>query len=127
MHTILVVDDEPAIRAFVRAALEPHGVRVIESTDGVGALTTAEEVRPDLILLDIALPRMSGLDVCRRLKADARTAAIPVLLLTGLVQQADAGVAADVGAQGLLAKPFSPAQLASRVAAALRCPAPARS
>ena len=122
MHTILVVDDEPTIRALVRAALEPNGVRVVEAGDGTGALKSVEANRPDLILLDIALPRMSGLDVCRRLKAERETADIPVLLLTGLVQHIDA-----VGAQGVIAKPFSPAKLASQVASMLPREVSARS
>lgn len=119
MHTVLVVDDEPTIRALVRAALEPAGVRVVEAADGVTALESVEADRPDLILLDIALPRMSGLDVCRRLKAQRETADIPVLLLTGLVLHIDAGAVDDVGAQGVIAKPFSPAKLVSQVAATL--------
>jgi len=127
MHIILVVDDEPTIRALVRAALEPAGAHVLEASDGVSALQAIDARRPDLVLLDIALPRMSGLEVCRRIKANRDTAAIPVLLLTGLVQQIDRGAADDVGAQGVIAKPFSPAKLTSQVAAMLRRPTLARS
>jgi CheY-like chemotaxis protein len=115
MPTILVVDDEPTIRVLIRAALEGTGYRLLEAADGASALQVARSQRPDLILLDIALPRLSGLEVCRRLKEDPTTAATPILLLTGLVQQAERQAAEEVGAQGFIAKPFSPAALVAQI------------
>jgi DNA-binding response OmpR family regulator len=119
MATILVVDDEPAIRAFVRAALQQANHRVLEAADGSSALRLAAVERPDLVLLDIALPHLSGIEVCRHLRRENATASTPVLLLTGLPDRGDQDTA-EAGAQGYLAKPFSPAQLISLVDDALR-------
>jgi CheY-like chemotaxis protein len=119
MPTILVVDDEPTIRFLVRAALDGTGYRLIEASDGLSALEVALTERPDVILLDIALPRLSGLEVCRRLKENPATAGAPVLLITGLVQEAERQAAEEVGAQAFIAKPFSPAALVSQVEDAL--------
>ncbi len=119
---ILVVDDERTIRALLRAALEPAGFRVIEAADAAGALRLAGS-RPDLVLLDIALPDASGLEVCRRLKADAATAGAPVVLLTGLAQATERA-ALEAGASGCIAKPFRPSELISQIRAVLGQPAP---
>jgi two-component system OmpR family response regulator len=121
MAKILLVDDEPAIRALVRAALEGAGHEVIDAADGASALPMAREQRPDLAVLDIALPRVSGVEVCRRLKAERPAA--PVLLLTGLAQDGGQDVAAQAGADGVLAKPFRPDELVARIEAALPQPA----
>ncbi len=115
MPTILVVDDEPTIRVLVRAALEGSGYGVLEAVDGATALEMARSQRPDLLLLDVALPRMSGLEVCRRLKRDPATAGTPILLITGFVQQAERQAAAEAGAEGFIAKPFSPAALVAQI------------
>ena len=120
MPTILVVDDEPTIRALVRSVLEGRGYRTTEAADGISALQLAVRERPDLILLDVALPGLSGLEVCRRLKENAATASIPVLLITGVLQQAERPVAVDAGAQGVIAKPFNPASLVAQIEEALR-------
>ena len=120
MATILLVDDEPTIRVLVRAALEGTGYRLLEAADGVSALQLARRERPDLVLLDIALPRLSGLEVCRRLKEDPATAAMPIFLLTGFVQKAERRAAEEAGAQGFIAKPFSPAALVARIEDTLR-------
>ena len=120
MATILVVDDEPAIRAFVRAALQQANHRVLEAADGVSALRLlASGERPDLVLLDIALPHLNGIEVCRRLRREPPTSSTPVLLLTGLPDRGDQD-AVEAGAHGCLTKPFSPAQLISLVDDALR-------
>jgi two-component system alkaline phosphatase synthesis response regulator PhoP len=118
MATILVVDDDLTIRAFVRAALLEANHRVIEAPDGSTALRLADVERPDLILLDIALPQVNGIDVCRRLRQEPATARTPVLLLTGLPDRGAQDVA-SAGARGYLAKPFSPNQLISQVDDAL--------
>jgi CheY-like chemotaxis protein len=115
MPTVLAVDDEPTIRVLIRAALEGTGYRLLEAADGASALQIARSRRPDLILLDIALPHLSGLEVCRRMKEDPATATTPILLLTGFVQQAERQAAEDVGAQGFIAKPFSPTALVEQI------------
>lgn len=120
MPTILVVDDEPTIRLLIRAALEGSGHFVLEATDGASALQMAHSRRPDLILLDIALPHLSGLEVCRRLREERATANTPILLLSGLVQPAERRAAVEIGAQGFIEKPFSPAALVEQVTDTLR-------
>lgn len=124
MATILVVDDEPTIRILVRAAFEQTGYRLLEAADGVSALETARRERPDLILLDIALPRLSGLEVCRQLKNDPTTAGADVLFLSGFAQQAERRAAQEAGGQGFITKPFSPAALVSQVTQTLQSHAP---
>ena len=123
MATILVVDDEPSIRRFLRAALERAGYAVLEAADGLEALNTARREVPDLVLLDVALPQLSGLEVCRRIRADPATSRTPVLLLSGLAAPLEAERLAATGASGWLAKPFTPAALLERVRAALATPA----
>lgn len=113
MATILVVDDESTICTLVRRALEASGYRVLEASNGILGLKLAQLEEPDLILLDIALPQMSGLEVSRRLQANAKTASIPVLYLTGLVPEAVRDTSG--GVQGYIAKPFSPALLIERI------------
>ena len=120
MPTILVVDDEPTIRVLLRVTLEGSGHSVLEAADGVSALELARRERPDLMLLDIALPALNGLEVCRRLKEDPATAATPIFLLTGFVQQAERDAAVEAGGQGFIAKPFSPAVLVAQIDDALR-------
>jgi len=117
MARVLVVDDEPAIRSLIRSTLERAGHTVLEAPDGPNALAAARMGHPDLVLLDVALPGLSGLDVCRRLKAGPGTAGATVLLLTGL---APAGASASEGAEGWIAKPFTPDGIARQVEQALR-------
>ena len=124
MPTILLVDDEPTIRILVRAALEDTGYPLLEAADGITALELARSEHPDLILLDVALPRLSGLEVCRQLKDDPATADTPIFLLTGFVQQTDRQAAMDAGAEDFIAKPFSPAALVELVQDTLRNRAP---
>lgn len=120
MKSILIVDDEPTIRRLVRAALDGRGYRLLEAADGPSALETARCERPDLILLDLALPQLSGTEVCRQLKEAPATADIPVLLLTGMVQQAKRDAAQATGAQGCIEKPFSPSTLTAQIAELLQ-------
>lgn len=123
MPKILVVDDEPTIRHLLRASLEGRGYGLLEADDGPSALQAAQSELPDLILLDLALPRLSGLEVCSRLKAGPSTAAIPIFLLTGYVGQKEREAAQRAGAAGFIAKPFNPAALVALIEAALRRPA----
>ena len=115
MPLILVVDDEPAIRALLREALESSGHRVLDAEDGAAGLEVALQERPDLVLLDIRLPKLSGLDVCRWLRRNPTTASMPVLLITGLATENERQAGAEAGATGLVTKPFSPADIVSRV------------
>ena len=93
--TILIVDDEPAIRVLLDAALDGEGYRLLEAADGPSALEAARTEHPDLVLLDIGLPGLSGLEVCRRLRDEAGTAGTPVLFLTGLGREAEEEAAAQ--------------------------------
>jgi two-component system phosphate regulon response regulator PhoB len=111
MPTILVVDDEPPILELVRYTLEDERIRVLEASDGAQALETALAARPDLILLDVQMPRLDGLEVCRRLRADASLAGTRIVMLTAAGQDADRARGLAAGADEYLTKPFSPLAL----------------
>jgi CheY-like chemotaxis protein len=113
MKRVLVVDDEPVIRALVAASLAGDDYEVAAAADGPGALAALEQLTPDLILLDVGLPGLSGDAVLSRLRAASATAAIPVVLLTGQEPPADAGPTA------VLRKPFTPTLLRNSIAAVL--------
>jgi len=114
-HRILIADDEPHIVELVRVCLEDSGVEIMEAGDGEAALAAARQRHPDLILLDVMMPRVDGFEVGRRLKADAATRDIPILMLTAKSQPTDRERGADVGAESYVTKPFSPSKLASEV------------
>jgi DNA-binding response OmpR family regulator len=114
---VLVVDDEPSIRAIVRGFLERDGHRVEEAVDGPSAVEAARNGRPDVIVLDIMLPGFDGLEVLRQVRAFADPM---VLMLTARSEEIDRVVGLTVGADDYLAKPFSPRELAARVVALLR-------
>ena len=111
MPTILVVDDEPPILELVRYTLEDEQIRVLEAADGVQALEVAHAARPDLILLDVMMPRLDGLEVCRRLRADTALGGTRIVMLTAAGQDADRARGLDAGADDYLTKPFSPLAL----------------
>ena len=111
MLTILIVEDEPNIVELVRMTLEDNRVHVISAADGAAALGHAHALRPDLILLDLNLPDMSGLEVCRRLRGDERFTQTKIVMLTAAAQQADVGRGLAAGADEYLTKPFSPVRL----------------
>jgi two-component system phosphate regulon response regulator PhoB len=115
MPSALVVDDEPVIRAMVRASLEHSGWRVSEAVDGEQALESTSEDRPDLIVLDAALPKVPGIEVCRRLRQVAGTSNIPVVLLSGFIDEAQAEAAQEAGADGFISKPFTPGELIEEI------------
>jgi DNA-binding response OmpR family regulator len=119
MSTILVADDDRDILDLVAFKLTASGYELITATDGATALTEARRAVPDIVVLDVSMPGMSGLDVCRELRADSITTAIPVILLTARGQDADIEVGFDVGADDYIVKPFSPRELQSRVTALL--------
>jgi two-component system, OmpR family, alkaline phosphatase synthesis response regulator PhoP len=120
MKTILVVDDEPAISQIARDYLERAGFRVITTGDGTSALRLARAERPALLVLDLMLPGMDGLDVTRALRQDAATRRMPIIMLTARVEETDRLVGLELGADDYITKPFSPRELVARVRAVLR-------
>jgi DNA-binding response OmpR family regulator len=116
-QTILVVDDEEAIAEAVRARLESEGYRVVAAADGPEAIRAHAEHRPDLVVLDLMLPGMDGLEVCKQIQRDGWT---PVLMLTARTEEADKVAGFAVGADDYLTKPFSLRELTVRVKAILR-------
>lgn len=117
---VLVVEDDPANRALLERLLEREGYRTKSVGDGEAALLAVAEHAPDLILLDIGLPRMDGYEVTRRLRANLRTLAIPVILLTGRSSLDDVVEGLDAGADDFLSKPFRQPELLARIRSALR-------
>jgi DNA-binding response OmpR family regulator len=116
-QTILVVDDEEAIAEAVRARLQSEGFRVVVAGDGPEAIGLCEQVHPDLVVLDLMLPGMDGLEVCRQIQRDRW---VPVLMLTARTEEADKVAGFAVGADDYLTKPFSLRELVVRVRAILR-------
>ena len=114
---ILVVEDEPAIASAVAARLESEGHHVTVCHDGMQAVDVCAELEPDLVVLDLLLPGLDGLEVCRRIQADRR---VPVLMLTARDDETDMLVGLAVGADDYMTKPFSPRELVARVNAVLR-------
>src|SRR5437016_5316673 len=117
MHTILVVDDEPQLVQLVRDYLEHGGFKVLTAADGSSALRTAATLHPDLVVLDLGLPGMDGLDVTRSLR---RNGAVPIIMLTARADESDKLVGLELGADDYLTKPFSPKELVARVRSVLR-------
>ena len=116
-RTVLVVDDDPNVVELARLYLERDGHRVLTASDGAEALTLAREEQPNLIVLDLMLPRLSGLDVCRALREESE---VPVIMLTARVEEDDRLAGLELGADDYVTKPFSPRELAARVRAVLR-------
>ncbi|MDQ2942060.1 MAG: response regulator transcription factor [Candidatus Dormibacteraeota bacterium] len=117
MATILVVDDEPRIVQLVRDYLEHGGFTVLVASDGAAALRTARTGRPDLVVLDLGLPGLDGLDVARALRRDGE---VPLIMLTARTEESDKLVGLELGADDYMTKPFSPKELVARVRAVLR-------
>ncbi len=117
---ILVVEDEPAIQELIAANLTRAGYGVIRAGDAETAQRLMRESLPDLVLLDWMLPGMSGIEFARRLRAEDRTRAIPVIMLSARGEEQDKVSGLDVGADDYVAKPFSPRELAARIKAVLR-------
>jgi DNA-binding response OmpR family regulator len=118
--TILVIDDEKDIQELVRYNLEKEGYDVIVARDGSSGLDIALRHRPDLIVLDLMMPGMDGLEVCRRLRSDDRGRRVPLLMLTAKATETDRVVGLEFGADDYVTKPFSPRELVARVKAILR-------
>jgi DNA-binding response OmpR family regulator len=117
MTTILVVDDDPTVREVVSRYLSRDGHQVMERSNGVDGLSAALSESPDLVVLDLMMPGMDGLAVCRELR---RHSAVPVIMLTALGEESDRVVGLEYGADDYVTKPFSPRELALRVAGVLR-------
>ncbi|MBL6945031.1 MAG: phosphate regulon transcriptional regulator PhoB [Rhodospirillales bacterium] len=117
---ILIVEDEAALVTVLRYNLEVDGYRVEEAGDGEEALQKIDECKPDLILLDWMLPRLSGLDVCRRIRETPETHNIPVIMLTARGEESDRVRGLDTGADDYVTKPFSPKELLARIRSLLR-------
>jgi DNA-binding response OmpR family regulator len=117
MKTILVVDDEPQIVQLVRDYLEHGGFTVLTAADGSSALRIAATQRPDLVVLDLGLPGLDGLDVARTLR---RSGTVPIIMLTARTDESDKLVGLELGADDYLTKPFSPKELVARVRSVLR-------
>ena len=118
--TILVVDDEPRIVELARDYLEHAGFAVLTAADGPAALALARTRNPDLVVLDLGLPGLDGLDVTRQLRTAERTAALPIVMLTARDDELDKLLGLELGADDYLTKPFSPRELVARVRAVLR-------
>lgn len=115
MRKILIVDDEPYILNILDFSLDAEGYRVIQACDGEEALRLAQEHQPELIIMDVMMPRRDGFETCRLLKEDLRTGSIPVVLLTAKNSREDREMGERVGADGYITKPFSPQRLLDTV------------
>ena len=122
MPTVLVVDDEPIVREVVVKYLERDGFRTLEAADGVRARELLAETTPSLVVLDVMLPGVDGLELCRWIRGRSE---LPVILLTARGEEADRIVGLELGADDYVTKPFSPRELAARVRAVLRRSSPA--
>ena len=111
VKTILYVEDNEANRKLVRLLLAHTTYRLIEAYDGEGGVARAREARPDLILMDVQLPRISGLEATRRLRAEKATAETPIIVITSFALSGDDQKAREAGATAYLAKPYSPRDL----------------
>ncbi len=119
--TILIVDDDPAIRELVRFALHRAGFATAEAADGRAALARFAAGGADLVVLDVMMPELDGIEVCRALR---RTSAVPILFLSSRAEEVDRVVGLEIGGDDYLAKPFSPRELVARIRAVLRRLAP---
>ncbi|MGH7926267.1 MAG: response regulator [Candidatus Binatia bacterium] len=118
--TILIVEDEPDIRKLVQYSLEQERYKVLEAEDGEQALKLLARAKPNLVILDLMLPGMSGLELCKLLRDRRETSRVPILMLTAKAGEADKVVGLEMGADDYLAKPFSPREMVARVRAILR-------
>src|SRR3954469_5428269 len=118
--TVLVIDDEKDLLELVRYNLEKEHIRVLTAGDGASGLEVGIKELPDLVILDLMMPGMTGLEVCRRLRAEQKTARTPIIMLTAKAAEADRGGGLEMGADDYVVKPFSPRELVARVRAVLR-------
>ena len=114
-HTVLVVDDDPVIQKLLQVNFQMEGYEVVLAGDGVEAIEKAREVHPDLIVLDVMMPRMNGLEAAEKLKADSATSAIPIIILSAKAQEVDVKAGKATGVEEYMTKPFDPLELLARV------------
>jgi DNA-binding response OmpR family regulator len=124
MLNVLVADDEDSVVELVRVTLEDKRVRVVAAGDGVAALAIADRVEPGLVFLDVNMPGLDGVEVCRRLRADARFSTTPIVMLTAATQPEDVRRGLEAGASEYLTKPFSPVRLLTLIDTLLQDAAP---
>ena len=117
---ILIAEDEPDVMNLVAMNLKHAGFNVLKAEDGAAALQQVRETQPALVILDLMLPEMSGLEVCKVLKKEAATSAIPIIMLTAKAEEVDRIVGLELGADDYITKPFSPRELVLRVRSVLR-------
>jgi two-component system alkaline phosphatase synthesis response regulator PhoP len=117
---ILIVEDEPDILQLVKLYLEKEGFRTATAVNGAQALKKVKEDKPDLIVLDLMLPEIDGLEVCKRLRSIPDTALLPIIMLTAKAEESDTVIGLELGADDYVAKPFSPKALVARIKALLR-------
>jgi two-component system, OmpR family, alkaline phosphatase synthesis response regulator PhoP len=122
--TILVIDDEKDLIELVSYNLQKEGFVVKCARDGESGLAAAAADTPDLVIVDLMMPGIDGLEVCRRLRTDSRTAAVPIIMLTAKSAESDRVVGLELGADDYITKPFSPRELAARIKAVLRRSSP---
>jgi len=115
LRKLLIVDDEDGVRSLVRTTLDSGEFEIIEASEGSEAIDLARRHKPDLVLLDVMLPDVSGVEVCRQLKALPELASTTIVMLTARAQTSDVGEAEDAGADGYFTKPFSPIALSRKV------------
>lgn len=121
MQTVLVVEDERQIAEIAKDYLQHAGFAVVATGDGLDAIAAAREHRPDLVLLDLGLPRLDGIEVAKQLR---RESDVPIIMLTARVEESDRLIGLEIGADDYMTKPFSPRELVARVRAVLRRAAP---
>jgi DNA-binding response OmpR family regulator len=119
-HKVLVIDDEAVLVETIAYNLEQAGYQVVTAADGVSGLTALNREMPDLIILDLMLPEMDGLDFCRQVRREKNTATIPIMMLTARGEEIDKVVGLEVGADDYVTKPFGRRELLARVRALLR-------
>jgi two-component system, OmpR family, phosphate regulon response regulator PhoB len=117
---VMIVEDEPDIRDLLTFHLERDGFQVVRAVTGTEALRQVHLTPPDLVILDLMLPQMDGLEVCRRLRSDGATATLPIIMLTAKGDEVDRIVGLEIGADDYIVKPFSPKEVIARVRAVLR-------
>src|SRR5256714_14348313 len=125
MKRILIIEDDRDIVELVRYNLANEGFQVSSANDGAAGLSTLKKSPPDLLVLDLMLPKLSGLDICREVRKDESLNRLPILMLTARGDEADRVVGLEMGADDYVTKPFSPRELIARVKALLRRAEPA--
>ncbi len=118
--TVLIVDDEQDVRDLLAYHLQKAGFKTLQAADGAAALQKARDAHPSLILLDLMLPEVEGTEACKQIKADPKTARIPVIMLTARAEEVDRVVGLELGADDYVTKPFSPREVVLRVKSILR-------